>query len=64
MTFNVETRKAASLKWCPSSHARANIEECYDAIEEDGASSNTPYNVCIEEKTRINKIGAMSRLEC
>ena len=31
--------------WC-------NIKECHDATEEDGASSNTTYNVGTEEETR------------
>ena len=40
---HVMTSKTASL----------NIEECHDAIEEDGASSNTPpHKMDIEDKLR------------
>ena len=49
---HVESSKAVTLKRRPSGHARANIEERHDATEEDSASSNTPCNLCIEEKTR------------
>ena len=35
---------------CPFDHTRANIEEFHDATEEDGAPSNKPYNVCIQEE--------------
>lgn len=49
---HIEASKAAILKWHPSGHTRAKIDKCHDATEEDGASSNTPYKVDIEEKTR------------
>ena len=41
-----------TLKRHSFNHVRANIEECHDRTEKDGTSSNTPYNVHIEEKTR------------
>ena len=28
------------------------LDKCYDATEEDGASSNTPHRVGIEDKSR------------
>ena len=31
---------------------RESLDECHDATEENGISSNTPYNVHIEEETR------------
>ena len=49
---HVETCKAATLKRCPFGHVWTNIEECHELIEEDGESSNTPYNVCTEEEMR------------
>ena len=48
---HIEISKAVTLERHPFDHARANIEECYDAIEEGGTSSNSLYNVCIEEET-------------
>ena len=36
----------------PSGNERANIEEYHDATKEEVASSNTLYNVSIEEETR------------
>ena len=39
---HVTTEEAMTLKWRPSSHMSAKTDECHDATEEDGASSNTP----------------------
>ena len=49
---HIETSKAVTLKRRSSGHMRTNIKECHDAIEEDGTSSNIPYNVCTEEEMR------------
>ncbi|KAG7010973.1 hypothetical protein SDJN02_27771, partial [Cucurbita argyrosperma subsp. argyrosperma] len=38
--FHVEMSKAATLKWSSFGQSRAKTYECYDATEEDGASSN------------------------
>ena len=61
---HVETSKAAILKKLPFSHTRANRKEYHDAIEEDATSSNTSYNVSIEEETRNKQDGTMKRHEC
>ena len=61
---HVKTSKAATLKRHASRHAMANIEENHDAIEEDAASYNTPYNVYIKEKTRYKQDRDTSRQEC
>ena len=47
-----ESSKVANLKRHPFGHARANTEVYHNATKKDGASSNTLYNVCIEEETR------------
>ena len=48
---HVTTREAATLKWRPS-QPREGLEECHDATEENGASSNTPHKVGIEDKLK------------
>ena len=48
----VATSKETTLKWHPSNNARVKTDECHDVTKENGASSNAPYNVCIEGKTR------------
>ena len=60
----VETNKAMTLKWRSSNHTRVKTYECHNESEEDCASSNTPYNMCIEEKTRHEQDRATSRQEC
>ena len=46
MIRHVKTYKGRS-----SDHARAKIEKCHDATNEDGVSSNT-QRMCIEDKLR------------
>ena len=48
---HVATREATTLKWCHPATWEG-LDECHDATEENGASSNTPHEVGIEDKLR------------